>query len=259
MREEVMRVNRIFVASAARLTRKKLSFAATFVIIASFITTPVFAATLVAGSVYFDSEQTLKEVITLSKQHDNEGIAQLIKAGHISDQTQEAKDIVVLISGSTPGSPVEFSFLSGPTTYWTMTENVTNFAKPIPTTTPLPTPTPESTPLSKESPTPSSKRHNRQNENKAPFDDENGNRIWHQVDGKWKWYPANKRHVTDWPAAATLPAPAAKHRVSPSPAAALPAASPRPTPTPLIMNEGTSLYNSDWTQPLKNYRKPAGQ
>jgi hypothetical protein len=27
----------------------------------------------------------------------------------------------------------------------------------------------------------------------------------------------------------------------------------------LIMNEGTSLYNSDFTQPFKNYRKPAGQ
>jgi uncharacterized protein (TIGR02246 family) len=61
-----------------------------------------------------------------------------------------------------------------------------------------------------------------------------------------------------WPAA-TLPAPAANPRVSPSPATALPASSPRPTPTPLIMNEGTNLYNSDLTQPFKNYRKPAGQ
>ena len=108
---------------------------------ALFITsTPVIAHTLVAGSVYFHSEQTLKEVINLSEQHDNEGIAKLIKNGHISDQTQEAKDIVVLIGGSTPESLVEFSFLSGPTTYWTVTKNVTNFAKPIPTPTPLPTP-----------------------------------------------------------------------------------------------------------------------
>ena len=53
--------------------------------------------------------------------------------------------------------------------------------------------------------------------------------------------------------------PAANPRVSPSPATALPASSPRPTPTPLIMNEGTNLYNSDSTQPFKNYRKPAGQ
>jgi hypothetical protein len=144
--------------------------------------------------VYFDSEQTLKEVINLSEQHDNEGIAKLIKNGHISDQTQKAKDIVVLTSGSTPESPVEFRFLSGPTTYWTVTKNVTNLTKPILTPTPLPTP--ESQTAATESPTPSSKRHNRQNEDNAPFDDENGSRIWHQVDGKWKWYPANNRHVT---------------------------------------------------------------
>jgi hypothetical protein len=191
-----MQVDRIFVASAVRLTQTKLSLAATFVIIALFITsTRAFADTLVAGSVYFDSEQTLKEVINLSEQHDNEGIAKLIKNGHISDQTQEAKDIVVLTSRSTPETPVEFRFVNGPTTYWTVTKNVTNSAKPTATPPPLPTSTPESTPVATESPTPSSKRHNRQSENNAPFDDETGSRIWHQVDGKWKWYPANKRHV----------------------------------------------------------------
>ena len=201
MWEEVMKVNRLIVASVARLTQMKLSLAATSVInrslfIALFITSvPVFADTLVVGSMYFDSEQTLKEVINLSAQHNNEGIAKLIQNGHISDLTREEKDIVVLISGSTPESPAEFRFLNGPTTYWTLTKNVTNFAKPIPTPTPVRTPTPESTPLPTESPTPSSKQHNRQNENNAPFDDDNGKRIWHQVDGKWKWYPANKRHV----------------------------------------------------------------
>jgi len=44
---------------------------------------PVFADTLVVGSVYFDSLQTLKEVIKLSAQHDNEGIAKLIENGHV--------------------------------------------------------------------------------------------------------------------------------------------------------------------------------
>jgi hypothetical protein len=201
MWEEVMKVNRLIVASVARLTQMKLSLAATSVItkslfIALFLTSvPVFADTLVVGSMYFDSEQTLKEVINLSAQHDNEGIAKLIQNGHISDLTREEKDIVVLISGSTPESPAEFRFLNGPTTYWTLTKNVTNFAKPIPTPTPLPTPTPESTPLPTETPKPSSKQHNRQPENNAPFDDDNGKRIWHQVDGKWKWYPANKRQV----------------------------------------------------------------
>jgi hypothetical protein len=203
MWEDVMKVNRLIVASVARLTQMKLSLAATSVItkslfIALFLTSvPVLADTLVVGSMYFDSEQTLKEVINLSAQHDNEGIAKLIQNGHISDLTREEKDIVVLISGSTPESPAEFRFLNGPTTYWTLTKNVTNFAKPIPTPTPLPTPTPtpESTPLPTETPKPSSKQHNRQPENNAPFDDDNGKRIWHQVDGKWKWYPANSRHV----------------------------------------------------------------
>jgi hypothetical protein len=201
MWEEVMKVNRLIVASVARLTQMKLSLAAMSVItkslfIALFLTSvPVFADTLVVGSMYFDSEQTLKEVINLSAQHDNEGIAKLIQNGHISDLTREEKDIVVLISGSTPESPAEFRFLNGPTTFWTLTKNVTNFAKPIPTPTPLPTPTPESTPLATESPTPTSKQHNRQNENNTPFDDDNGKRIWHRVDGKWKWYPANKRQV----------------------------------------------------------------
>ena len=195
-------VNRIIDAPVARLTQTKSSLAATFVItrslfIALFITSaPVFADTLVVGSGAFDSEQTLKEVINLSAQHDNEGIAKLIKNGHISDRTREEQDIVVLISGSTPESPAEFRFLNGPTTYWTVTKNVTNFAKPIPTPTPLPTPTPESTPLPTESSTPTSNQHNRQNENTAPFDDDNGKRIWHQVDGKWKWYSANKTSCT---------------------------------------------------------------
>jgi hypothetical protein len=244
------------------LTQMKLSLAAMLMItrssfIALFITSvPVFADTLVVGSIYFDSEQTLKEVINLSAQHDNEGIAKLIQNGHISDLTREEKDIVILISGSTPESPTEFFFLNGSTPFWTLTKNVINFAKPTPT--PLPTLTLEATALPTESPTPSSKQHNRQNEINAPFTGDKGKRIWHQVDGKRKWSPANNRHVTGWPAA-TRPTPTANSSVSHSPAAALPTASPRSTPTPLIMNEGTDLYNSDFTQPFKNYRKPAGQ
>ena len=198
-----MKVNRSSVSSVARLTQTKLSLPATFAItrslfIALFITSaPVFADTLVVGSVYFDSEQTLKEVINLSTLHDNEGIAKLIQNGHISEQTREEKDIVVLISGSTPESPAEFRFLNGPTTYWTVTKNVTNLAKPLPTSTPVPTPTSTPTPAPTESatPAPTSEHHRRQHESNAPFDDDNGRRIWHQVDGKWKWYPANSRHV----------------------------------------------------------------
>jgi len=173
---------------------------AQFLFIALFITSaPVFADTLVAGSVYFDSVQTLNEVNKLSAQHDNEGIAKLTENGHISKQTGGEMDIVVLLSGSTPDDPAEFRFLNGPTTYWTLTRNVANLTRPIETSTPVPTATralePIPTPVPTESPTPTSKHYQRKHESNAPFDDDNGRRIWHQVDGKWKWYPANKHDV----------------------------------------------------------------
>src|SRR3981081_776344 len=168
--------------------------------IALFITSaPVFADTLVAGSVYFDSVQTLNEVNKLSVQHDNEGIAKLTENGHISKQTGGEMDIVVLLSGSTPDDPAEFRFLNGPTTYWTLTRKVANLTRPIEASTPVPTATrtlePKPTPVLTESPTPTSKHYQRKHESNAPFDDDNGRRIWHQVDGKWKWYPANKHDV----------------------------------------------------------------
>jgi hypothetical protein len=134
--------------------------------IALFIASvPVFADTLVVGSVYFDSVQTLNEVIKLSAQHDNEGIAKLINNGHVSIQTGAEMDIVVLISGSTPESPAEFRFLNGPTTYWTLTRYIANFTRPIATSTPVPTPTPIPEPkaVSTESPTPTSKHYQRGN------------------------------------------------------------------------------------------------
>ena len=173
---------------------------AKFLFIALFITSaPVFADTLVAGSVYFDSVQTLNEVNKLSAQHDNEDIAKLTENGHISKQTGGEMDIVVLLSGSTPDDPAEFRFLNGPTTYWTLTRNVANLTRPIETSTPVPTATrtlePIPTPVLTESPTPTSKHYQRKHESNAPFDDDNGRRIWHQVDGKWKWYPANKHDV----------------------------------------------------------------
>jgi hypothetical protein len=183
-----------------------------------FITSgPVFADTLVVGSVYFDSAQTLNEVIRLSAQHDNEGIAKLIENGHVSNQTATDIDIVVLTTGSTPQSPAEFRFLNGPTTYWTLTKNVTNFSNSIsssssvsgPTPEPSPTPVPQQSsapaaqtsppsapkPTPAESPASTSKPHERHHESDAPFDDDNGQRIWHRVNGKWKWYPANKHHA----------------------------------------------------------------
>jgi hypothetical protein len=277
-----MQVNRIIDAAFARFTQMKSLPAATFALtrtlfLALLITSaPASAETLIVGSVYFDSEETFNEVISLSLQHDNDGIAKLIENGHVSDRTREDQEIVVLTNASTPDGPTEFRFLNGPTTFWTLANNVINLPKPLPTTTlaprqtpaplstpsslstPIPEPTPESTPLATKSSPPSSQQHNRQRVNNARFEDDHDKRIWHQVDGKWKWYPAANRHVTSW-SVATLPVHPANPRVSRSRSATQPASSARPTPTPLIMNEGTNLYNSDRTQPFKDDRKPAGQ
>ncbi len=182
---------------------------AKYLFIASFITSvPVFADTLLGGSVYFDSLQTLSEVNKLSAQHDNDGIAKLAEDGHIRPQITTEMDIVVLLSGTTPEDPAEFRFLDGPTTYWTLTKNVANLSKPIAVSTPTPspmaaatprptaTPTLESAPAPTESQTATSKHYHRQHESNSPFDDDNGRRIWHKVDGKWKWYLANKHPVS---------------------------------------------------------------
>jgi hypothetical protein len=155
---------------------------------------PVFADTLEVGTVYFDSEETLNKVIKLSAQHDNDAIAKLINQnGHVRNQTETDTNIIVLTTGSTPESPAEFRFVNGATTYWTLTKYVADVARPIPDSTPVPTPTPEPVPVHTESPT---THHSRLHESNSPFDDDNGQRIWHQVDGKWKWYPANRHHVT---------------------------------------------------------------
>ena len=192
-----------------------------FLFIASFITSvPVFADTLLGGSVYFDSLQTLSEVNKLSAQHDNDGIAKLAENGHIRPQIATDVDVVVLLSGTTPEDPAEFRFLNGPTTYWTLTKNVANLSKPIAVSTPTPgpiavatplptaTPTLASAPAPTESPTATYKHYQRQHESNAPFDDDNGRRIWHKVDGKWKWYLANKHPA---PAKKAIPADETPH------------------------------------------------
>ena len=145
----------------------------------------VFGDTLAVGTVYFDSAQTLQEVIRLSAQGDNDGIAKLIENGHVSSQTADQTDIVVLASGSTPVSPAEFRFLNGPTTYWTLTRNVTYAPKAIPSQTVVSTPKP----IPAASLTLTSRRYHRRHESNAPFDN-HGPRISHQGDSLRKSHPA---------------------------------------------------------------------
>jgi len=161
--------------------------AKTFLVMIIATSVPVCADTLVSGSVYFDSQKTLEEVVQLSAKKDNESILKLIKNGHVSQQIDSDKDIEVLTTGFTPESPAEFRFLSGPTTYWTLRKFIAKSVEPTSTPTPIP----------EQSPSPTVKRTHTESESDAPFDDENGHRIWHKVDGKWKWYPANKHHVPE--------------------------------------------------------------
>jgi hypothetical protein len=168
---------------------------------------PLFADTLLSGSVYFDSQKTLEEVVKLSAAKDNESILKLINSGHVSQQTEATKDIVILTTGLTSESPAEFRFTSDPTTYWTLTKFVTREVVAEPTPTPAPEQSPTSTettgrastPAPAETPerasTAARRRHRRESENNDPSDDDNGQRIWHKVDGRWKWYPVDRKRT----------------------------------------------------------------
>jgi hypothetical protein len=153
----------------------------------------VFADTLVSGSVYFDSQNTLEEVVKFSAAKDNESILKLINSGQVSPQTSANEEIVILTNGLTSDSPAEFRFLSGPTTYWTLTKFVTREKAMEPTPTPLPEHPPTPAPTPEASPTPTEERQRQKSESDDPSDDDHGHRVWHQVNGRWKWYPAHRK------------------------------------------------------------------
>src|ERR1700681_1924341 len=152
------------------------------IVVYFLLSIPVLADTLVSGSVYFDSQNTLAEVVKLSAAKDNESILKLINDGHVSQQTDTNKDIVVLTTGLTSESPAEFRFLNDPTTYWTLTKFVNKEAVVEPAPTPMPeqptaltTPTPEPIASSAATPErmtrPTEKRYRRESENNDPTDD----------------------------------------------------------------------------------------
>jgi hypothetical protein len=159
--------------------------------------TPLFADTLISGSIYFDSQKTLEEVVKLSAAKDNESILKLINSGHVSQQTEARKDIIILTTGLTSESPAEFRFTSDPTTYWTLAKFVIREAVVEPTPTPAPeqSPTPMETSERGPGSTRTKRHHLKDSENDDPADDDNGQRIWHKVNGRWKWYPAHQKSV----------------------------------------------------------------
>jgi hypothetical protein len=166
---------------------------------------PSLGDTLVSGTIYFDSEHTLKEVVELSSRKDNEGIAHLIANGHVSSKTTTETDIVVILYGSTPESSAEFRFLNNPTTYWTLTKYISGYIQSTPAPTPEPTPIHPATITEKYddagvteekpvSPPPKRPRPHHVPNDSDPTDTDEGRRIWHKVNGLWKWYPADKFH-----------------------------------------------------------------
>jgi hypothetical protein len=102
---------------------------------------PVFGDTLLSGSIYFDSENTLLEVQDLIKNKDTGALARLFNRNHISDKLPKDLDIVLLRSGTEPESAVEFHLPNDPTTYWTYRKYVKG---EIPKVTPTPSPGPNS-------------------------------------------------------------------------------------------------------------------
>jgi hypothetical protein len=118
--------------------------------------------TLISGAIYFDSENTLQEVVKLSELRDNAALGQLVASHHVSPKTTENQDIRIYLAGPNPESPAEFRFTNNPTTYWTLTKFIEGIrVTPNPTNsetafTPvvIPSPTPNSTPTPTPTPTP---------------------------------------------------------------------------------------------------------
>jgi len=143
---------------------------------------------LLEGAIYCDSAAALSEMVSLARAGDNQGLAKLIAAGHVEPKALQDIPVKVLARGEEPDSPLEFAFPGSPATFWTLSRWVTPEPKEAPAS---PSPSPSSTPVpaSPKTATKASKR-----EATPPFDDQGGEIIWHQVDGKWKWRPRDPAH-----------------------------------------------------------------
>jgi hypothetical protein len=144
---------------------------------------------LLAGAIYCDSANALSEMLSLARAGDNQGLAKLIASGHVEPKALGDLPVKVLARGEDPDSPLEFAFPTSLTTYWTLSRWVTAEPKEAPSS---PSPSPSSTPMPA-SPKTVPKRIRRP-VTPPPFDDQGGQIIWQQVDGKWKWRPRDPAH-----------------------------------------------------------------
>jgi hypothetical protein len=159
-------------------------------------------ATLLKGAIYYDSQVAMKEAIAYALLNDEDSISDMTKIGHISSPTKENQNVVVIVVGAEPDSFAEFTFLNGPTTYWTLTRNLHGGSQQAeqPKTTPTPSPSPS--PSTRQSDReilglPGESHHHlvskRKVKPKAEKDEDDGSgrkKIWHMVNGHHKWYYA---------------------------------------------------------------------
>jgi hypothetical protein len=154
---------------------------------------------LLEGAIYCDSAEALSEVMSLAQAGDNQGLVKMIASGRILPKMLENKPVKVLTRGEDPDSPLEFRFLDSPATYWTLTRWVgpePKSAAPLSSATPVPSPSPTPTPSAAPEGAERERKGAKREENavRPPFDDQDGQIIWHQVDGKWKWRPRDPAH-----------------------------------------------------------------
>jgi hypothetical protein len=167
-----------------------MSFAKTTVGTALFVfwCSAALGDILLEGAIYCDSATAVSEMADLARASDDKGLARLVATGHVAPKTLRDNRVKVLARGEGPDSPVQFAFTVSPITYWTLSRWVTPEPKEALSS---PAPSPSSSPIPA-SPEPATKIPSR--EVIPPFDDQGGQIIWHQVNGKWKWRPRDPAH-----------------------------------------------------------------
>jgi len=146
------------------------------------------ADVLLEGAIYCDSVTAFSEMVDVARARDDKELAKLVATGHVAPKTLRDNRVKILTRGEGPDSPVQFAFMVSPITYWTLSRWVTPEPKGALST---PSPPPSSSPVSR---SPKTTTETPKEEVVPPFDDQGGQIIWHQVDGKWKWRPRDPGH-----------------------------------------------------------------
>lgn len=151
------------------------------------------------GAIYCDTPSALSEMADVARVGDEQALARLVATGHVAPKTLTDIRVKVLVRGEEPDSPVQFAFTVSPVPYWTLSRWVAPEQKEeassphsLPSSSPAPSPSPASgeTKVTKKTP---------RREAIQPFDDQDGQIIWHQVNGKWRWRPRDPGHFKGVP------------------------------------------------------------